>query len=411
MWPHFMEKNPRSTYRSEKALGKIYDKVVQRSLKMEFHTDWEDDFDQRILHRCDANDAVMDTVRSIKAQYDTSVRRILSQHSLGTEFELWTSFAMSRPAAGSDYKRSEDLGREYDALKTRFREICYAQAGGHTPEKIDPFVATIYKVTEEQVKAALHEANERTDQNDEKQDGVKGSRRLESTKMPLITFPWVFPWVMIRLAMGRKYNPKSSILAPARRNLQLPVFNAAQHADKEITNTEAKPSEALNIAAQEITQTIAADDTTGAAESVQPYNLRRIPSTKEALCDLDLPKWSVIPHRDAEQPPRQVKAAHWIDMHVDGASDTQALITHPVHDHLDGDLAAQADPHVKPEQFEKMGNNAGATKAVATGRTSTARGQVIPDAGEDSDSGSADTVLGEAEEIGDMMDKLAAWGA
>jgi hypothetical protein len=32
-----------------------------------------------------------------------------------------------------------------------------------------------------------------------------------------ISFPWIFHWVMIRIAMGDKYKPGKSVLAAARR--------------------------------------------------------------------------------------------------------------------------------------------------------------------------------------------------
>lgn len=274
-WPHFMEKRGRNSYTSTKALGKLYDRVCRHSFKMEFHTDWEVDFDPRILNRYDFTDEKLELARDIKIQYDTSVRRILSQHSLGTEFELWTGFALSKPAAGSDYKRSEDLGREYEVLKSRFRELCYEKSGGHSPDKIDPFVAAMYKVTEEQVKTALRENNERTATADKENEGVKGSHRLDSTSMPLITFPWIFHNVMIRIATGGKYNPNKTTLASARHHVQQPVYDPkakGPDADAETTRTEAKPSEALNIAAQETAEPSMADDAAGVSGSGQPYD-------------------------------------------------------------------------------------------------------------------------------------------
>lgn len=199
----------RSSYRSTKALGVIYDKVAKQPI--EFLPDWEHDFDQRILTRHAPSDEILAEVRKIKSQYDTAVRRILTQQDLSTEFELWTSFAMSKPAVGSDYKRQEDLSREYDALKARFREVCYEAAGGTSSETLDPFVVAMYQVTEEETKIALREhLSDDTD--------ATMPWPLNVRSMPLISFPWIFHWVMLRVALGDAYRSKKSRMGIARRS-------------------------------------------------------------------------------------------------------------------------------------------------------------------------------------------------
>lgn len=132
---------------------------------------------------------------------------------------------MSRPAVGSDYKRQEDLGREYDALKQRFREMCYEAAGGHNPQHIDLFVAAMYQVTHEQMKIALLEQNQGL-----VNDGghITGSQRLEARSMPLISFPWIFPWVMIRIVQGGQHNGKDSMLAAARRQNHAQIYQTVK---------------------------------------------------------------------------------------------------------------------------------------------------------------------------------------
>ncbi|KAK5998750.1 RNA-dependent RNA polymerase 1 [Cladobotryum mycophilum] len=184
-WPHFMEKK-KSSYQTKKALGVIYDKVVKQTIQ--FLPDWERAFDQRVITRFELEHAILKEARKIKTQYDTAVRRILSQHNVETEFELYTAWVMSKPPIGSDYKRQEDLGREYDALKQRFRDICYEVAGGYDETKIDKFVAAMYKVTEEEIKIALFEHH-----------------RGPTNDAGIMDRFW-----------GR-YNPKKSVLAAAHR--------------------------------------------------------------------------------------------------------------------------------------------------------------------------------------------------
>ncbi|KAL7804459.1 RdRP domain-containing protein [Trichoderma afarasin] len=231
-WPHFMEK--RVCYKSEKALGHIYNRVIKQSIQ--FRPDWENAFDQRIINRFQLDNAMLKDARKIKVQYDISVRRILLQYNLETEFELYTSWAMSKPSIGSDYKRQEELGKEFDAVKQRFRDACYEAAGGHNEAKIDRFVAAMYKVTEEEIKIALFEHH----RGPTNEGGVVvPARRLEPKSMPFISFPWIFPWVMIRIASDGKCNPKKSILAAAHQRVPVslpPITPLAQENRSEANN-------------------------------------------------------------------------------------------------------------------------------------------------------------------------------
>ncbi|VUC33169.1 unnamed protein product [Clonostachys rosea] len=202
-WPHFMEKK-RNVYHSKKTLGVIYDKVSRQSAP--FAPKWANSFDERITKKFELSDKILQIATDVKKEYDISMRRLLTQHNIETEFELWTGFAMSKPAIGSDYKMQEVLGKEYETLKQRFREICYQKAGGNSPEKIDPFVAAMYKVTEDQVKTALSLS--------EASEGIPREESIQG--MPLITFPWIFHWSMIRIAKGNEHDPKESALKASK---------------------------------------------------------------------------------------------------------------------------------------------------------------------------------------------------
>ncbi|KAI6777857.1 RNA-directed RNA polymerase (Sad-1) [Emericellopsis cladophorae] len=246
-WPHFMEK--KSRYQSQKTLGKIYDKVQAHAVH--FQPDWEDDFDRRILGRYEFEEETLDAARNVKKQYDTAVHRVLAQHKVKTEFELWTGFAMSRPVIGSDYKRQEHLGKEYDTLRHRFRDMCYTAAGGHGPEKIDPFVAAMYKVTEMELKQTLEKHRE--SMSDDLANGTLLVNTMDASAIPLVTFPWIFPQVMIRIAQGTAKSKMHS-KAGTHRETQQPVYKegntkAGRGRSKTEADDECKPSEALEIAA------------------------------------------------------------------------------------------------------------------------------------------------------------------
>lgn len=209
-WPHFMEK--KRTYRSEKVLGAMYDEVVKHSPK--FDPSWEHAFDKRITKRFELDQSTRDTVKAIKLQYDISVRRILAQHEVQSEFELYTGWCMTKPRIGSDYKRQESLGQEYEALKQRFRDQCYNLLSEDEPEALDKLVAAMYMVTEEEVQAALR-GDGHSIRSVESCGGDGGAD--DNPNMPLISFPWIFHWVLVRIAMGSSYRPGKVMLAAAQR--------------------------------------------------------------------------------------------------------------------------------------------------------------------------------------------------
>src|SRR5450432_754747 len=159
MWPHFMEKKHRpkeQIYVSKKILGQLYDKVDS----VNFIPQFESPFDVRILKACPLDDDILRTARQIKCKYDTAVRQIMNQLGIKTEFEVWSTFVLSSKRVGTDYKLQEDMAVITGALKDRFRKICIEAAGadgGNDFENLRPFVAAMYKVTEEETRIALGE--------------------------------------------------------------------------------------------------------------------------------------------------------------------------------------------------------------------------------------------------------------
>jgi RNA-dependent RNA polymerase len=192
------------------------------SSKISFEPDWDHDFDQRILARYKPlGESALEKAREIKILYDRAVRRILAQLNLATEFELWTGFAMSKPVVGSDYKRQEVLGQEAETLRLRYRELCQDACGGCDPSEIDPFVAAMYQVTADETSAALAQGR-LTPDTDEEEELNREYDTQKVPAMPLITFPWLFPEVMVRIAMGDEYKAKRPWYAAGRQKRTSP---------------------------------------------------------------------------------------------------------------------------------------------------------------------------------------------
>lgn len=188
------------SYHSKKALGVLYDRVA--SVNVDYIPSCEDRFDQRITEKFYFDDGILATARDIKVQYDMAVRRLLKQFCVETEFELYSGWAMTKPSIGSDYKRQEDLGQQFDSLKQRFRETCIAAAGEVGSNGLNRMAAAMYKVTEEDVKLFLAKAE------------AEGENLEYSARdMPLISFPWLFHWVLVMIAMGTGHQTTLAAVA------------------------------------------------------------------------------------------------------------------------------------------------------------------------------------------------------
>lgn len=189
-WPHFMEKkNKNKEYHSKKVLGKLYDRVERVAFVPVFTTN----FDEQILKAFEHEEDVLSQARNMKRGYDDHMRRIMAQHGIKTEYEVWSTFAMGHNGA-SEYKFGEEIGRISSALKDQFRDICYQNAGGKTYEELAPFVAAMYKVTAEEMTKAIKEHEE-------------ASTSMTADSMPFMTFPWLFQDVLGKIAKLNAFGP------------------------------------------------------------------------------------------------------------------------------------------------------------------------------------------------------------
>ncbi|KXJ93761.1 RNA dependent RNA polymerase-domain-containing protein [Microdochium bolleyi] len=175
-YPHFMEKKGRREYRSERVLGQIYDHIAIA----DFLPEYTHSFDRRILQAFDLPEKLMAQAEVLKYQYDAALRDIMTEQRIMTEFEFWSAFVLSKPPTGrSDYNRQEEIGLLRCGLIDQFTDAAYELIQSRTSEKLHPFVAACYAVTNRQVQARLHELD------------AEGQVAM-SEDMPFISFPWLF---------------------------------------------------------------------------------------------------------------------------------------------------------------------------------------------------------------------------
>lgn len=196
-WPHFMEKNHKpkeQIYVSHKVLGKLYDQVE----RIDFVPLFDSPFDNRILGAYKLDEKLLWDAATVKEQYDAAMRRIMAQHDIATEFEVWSTFVLHHANQSKDYKFHEEMGQISSALKDRFRQACYDKAGSKDLQVMGPFVAAMYNVTAEEMAYAVEEC---------RQVKIVGgqetkARHMVAKSMPLMSFPWLFQSILGKIACG-----------------------------------------------------------------------------------------------------------------------------------------------------------------------------------------------------------------
>jgi RNA-dependent RNA polymerase len=203
-WPHFMEKKGRKSYTSRKVLGQLYDAVD----RVAFVPKYDAPFDGRILNVCDPDDEIMRAARELKHEYDTSLQRIMAQHDIKTEFEVWSTFVLDHSKASKDYKFHEEIGQLSNSLKEQYYNSVVDKAGGKNWSHLVPWAVAMYRVTREELEAAKAQGKDAT--------------------MPFISFPWILRSTLTQIVKDvdnsttRKQSGDNGDLSGS---LQQPAFN------------------------------------------------------------------------------------------------------------------------------------------------------------------------------------------
>lgn len=218
-WPHFMEKkmrNKNAEYISSKILGQLYDiasRIDIQSKSQLLSPEERPQFDDRILNSGIVVDEVLlGFATNLKTQYDEDMRRIMAQHEIKTEFEVWSTFVLSHSEMTKDYKFHEDIGRISSALREKFRILCHEKAGGKEFKHLAPLAVAMYKVTSDQMQAAMAAQSAI----------IIHDSQWEEKKLPLISFPWVLQPILGRIANEHFDKPVSRRGCSAHIQVEIP---------------------------------------------------------------------------------------------------------------------------------------------------------------------------------------------
>ncbi|KAG8534231.1 uncharacterized protein KY384_001075 [Bacidia gigantensis] len=245
-WPHFMEKKkpPEKIYHSDKVLGQLYDQVERAG----FEPAYSAPFDQRIIQAFKLSQQTLQDAASLKRQYDAQVQRIMAQHAVKSEFEVWSTFVMEHNNA-NDYKFHEEIGRVSSNLKEGFKDLCIQKAEGKQFEKLAPFVAAMYKVTADEVTSAVNQnmRNKRINGDDQP------LKNFPVETMPLMSFPWIFHDILGKIG---KSHPPDHLQVEKGTQLGEPCSLGASARVKVMEEKDARSDIDVSQSAQTLPQTM-----------------------------------------------------------------------------------------------------------------------------------------------------------
>lgn len=198
-WPHFFNKPvDEGVYHSTKILGLLYDMVEM----VDFTPSYEFPPNQTLMTMFTLTSAEIEEARELKADYDAVIRRIMAQHDISTEFEVWSTFVMSH-GGSNDYKFHEEIGDISFALKERFRkqvmDSCTDKATELPRKVVAMYVVTAQEI--EQAKIDLRKERERLAPRS-KGKQTPAFVKEDVSKLPLMSFPWVFPDLLVAISHG-----------------------------------------------------------------------------------------------------------------------------------------------------------------------------------------------------------------
>lgn len=170
----------------------------------------------------------------------------MAKHGIRTEFEAWSVFVLVHnhevssdctrcvrhtdfsPLQSRDYKFAEEFGRTIGAFKSQYRDECRAAAEG----SLENFVAAMYTVTAKEMETALVEC--RTKKTVGGEDFPV--RPMEPEHMPLISFPWLFPNELGKIATGGAVTQQLEVQqkVPTRQKKKHPGSSTLVETDTEI---------------------------------------------------------------------------------------------------------------------------------------------------------------------------------
>jgi RNA-dependent RNA polymerase len=205
-WPHFFEKpQEEGWYHSDKILGQLYDMVERVDFTPCHHLPPN----ENIMTAFELSEEELEEAAEVKAEYDAAMYRIMAQHDIKSEFEVWSTFVMHHGGA-NDYKFHEEIGGIAHALKQQFCKYILEKCANSQATQLPRKVAAMYVVTHKAIekgKLEIVEEKERRAPRNKGKISVKTLTKEDTQKLPLMSFPWLFNEVLARLAKGHKEVP------------------------------------------------------------------------------------------------------------------------------------------------------------------------------------------------------------
>ncbi|EPX74791.1 RNA-directed RNA polymerase Rdp1 [Schizosaccharomyces octosporus yFS286] len=190
-YPDFMQKQQSRTFKSETAVGRIYQYTVKFHKKNE--ANWKFDpnvemvYDDRMKLPKYKSD-YRQIATEVKGRYDFDMRALMNRYDIGSEHEVYTAFILfndEMKTSVNEFAVREEIMLLYDNIKKCYKKEYFEKCGlpdnsndQDIRDRIDSAVAAAYDVTYDQRSHSIQCGKE----------------------FPLISFPYIFVNVLCRIA-------------------------------------------------------------------------------------------------------------------------------------------------------------------------------------------------------------------
>lgn len=249
MWPHFMEKKKGKQYHAGKILGQLFDDVTKSVKRFGFRARYNLKFDTRIMKLDRPEEKYFAEVEGLKHEYDMAMQRIMAQHKIKTEFEVWTTFVMDHSKQSADYKFHEEIGRISKTLKDEYRGELVRLAGGSDFDRLMPYAVAAYQLTADQITTALAEEEERSDEADDYRDehGSDDGSKPRGPRFPFCSFPWVLSDVLGKIASTSGLEATDGSDGASQTVKQKMKKDVKERPDQEVNQPVQEPVQAQKV--------------------------------------------------------------------------------------------------------------------------------------------------------------------
>lgn len=192
-FPDFMEYVDKPSFVSNTPLSLMYRQVKSSSVDAKSNGKKYDNTLCNVAGMLDW----LDLARTIKAEYDQDIQRLMNQYGIRTEPEVVTGFILDynqQFSGKNEYKMRLDVGTQYNSIKEMYRERI-TKIAEHDATTGEPLNQGLAEVRMDAIVAAMYDVTF--------SESVVNGTDTTDARVAKLSFPWIFHEVLGRMSNQR----------------------------------------------------------------------------------------------------------------------------------------------------------------------------------------------------------------